>query len=148
MGGGVGWVAHVILVSAQVLLVLTLGLWNLDFRLGLDNISFKDVIKVSTVNVSTKQKVILQRSCRNSTRKHSITETAILQFQGKEKRGISNWTGLYSPGIGQLFDCIVQRDTFEPFFSSIHPFFGFLLPLSRFWLTSFEPSKENSLLLT
>ena len=37
MGGGVvGWVvAHVILVSAQVLLVLTLGLW--DFGLGLDN---------------------------------------------------------------------------------------------------------------
>ena len=33
-GGGVGWVAHVILVSAQVPLVLTLGLW--DFGLGLD----------------------------------------------------------------------------------------------------------------
>ena len=32
-------VAHVILVSAQVLLVLTLGLWTLDFRLGLDNFS-------------------------------------------------------------------------------------------------------------
>ena len=32
------WVAHVILVSAQVLLVLTLGLWTLDFGLGLDNI--------------------------------------------------------------------------------------------------------------
>ena len=30
-------VAHVILVSAQVLLVLTLGLWTLDFGLGLDN---------------------------------------------------------------------------------------------------------------
>ena len=30
MGGWVGgWVAHVILVSAQVLLVLTLGLWTL-----------------------------------------------------------------------------------------------------------------------
>ena len=29
--------AHVILVSAQVLLVLTLGLWTLDFGLGLDN---------------------------------------------------------------------------------------------------------------
>ena len=36
--GGVGWVvAHVILVSAQVLLVLTFGLWTLDFGLGLDN---------------------------------------------------------------------------------------------------------------
>ena len=38
--GGVGWggvVAHVILVSAQVLLVLTLGLRTLDFGLGLDN---------------------------------------------------------------------------------------------------------------
>ena len=32
-----GWVAHVILVSAQVLLVLTLGPWTLDFGLGLDN---------------------------------------------------------------------------------------------------------------
>ena len=32
-----GVVAHVILVSAQVLLVLTLGLWTLDFGLGLDN---------------------------------------------------------------------------------------------------------------
>ena len=32
-----GWVAHVILVSAQVLLVLTLGLWTLDSGLGLDN---------------------------------------------------------------------------------------------------------------
>ena len=33
---GVGWwVAHVVLVSAQVLVVLTLGLW--DFGLGLDN---------------------------------------------------------------------------------------------------------------
>ena len=30
-------VAHVILVSAQVLLVLTLGLRTLDFGLGLDN---------------------------------------------------------------------------------------------------------------
>ena len=30
-----GVVVHVILVSAQVLLVLTLGLW--DFELGLDN---------------------------------------------------------------------------------------------------------------
>ena len=41
MGWG-GWVAHVILVSAQVLLVLTLGLWDFglwDFGLGLDNIS-------------------------------------------------------------------------------------------------------------
>ena len=28
---------YVILVSAQVLLVLTLGLWILDFGLGLDN---------------------------------------------------------------------------------------------------------------
>ena len=37
-GGGGGWVvAHVIIVSAQVLLVLTLGLWTLDFGLGLDN---------------------------------------------------------------------------------------------------------------
>ena len=35
VGGGV--VAHVILVSAQVLLVLTLGLRTLDFGLGLDN---------------------------------------------------------------------------------------------------------------
>ena len=35
--GGGGVVAHVILVSAQVLLVLTLGLWTLDFGLGLDN---------------------------------------------------------------------------------------------------------------
>ena len=35
-----GWVvAPVIFVSAQVLLVLTLGLWTLDFRLGLDNFS-------------------------------------------------------------------------------------------------------------
>ena len=34
--GGVVAVAHVILVSAQVLLVLTLGLWT-DFGLGLDN---------------------------------------------------------------------------------------------------------------
>ncbi len=32
----VGWVAPVIIVSAQVLLILTLGLW--DFGLGLDNI--------------------------------------------------------------------------------------------------------------
>ena len=32
-----GVVAHVILVSAQVLLVLTLGLWTLNFGLGLDN---------------------------------------------------------------------------------------------------------------
>ena len=32
---GVVVVAHVILVSAQALLVLTLGLW--DFELGLDN---------------------------------------------------------------------------------------------------------------
>ena len=33
MGGGVGGVvAHVILVSAQVLLVLTLGLWTLGLR--------------------------------------------------------------------------------------------------------------------
>ena len=32
-----GWVAHMILVSAQVLLVLTLGLRTLDFGLGLDN---------------------------------------------------------------------------------------------------------------
>ena len=31
-------VAHVILVSAQVLLVLTLGLGTLDFGLGLDNL--------------------------------------------------------------------------------------------------------------
>ena len=31
------WVAHVILVSAQVLLVLTLGLRTLDFGVGLDN---------------------------------------------------------------------------------------------------------------
>ena len=30
-------VAHVILVSAKVLLVLTLGLWTFDFGLGLDN---------------------------------------------------------------------------------------------------------------
>ena len=29
MGGGVGWVAHVIIVSAQVLLDLILGLWTL-----------------------------------------------------------------------------------------------------------------------
>ena len=33
MGGVVGWVAHVILVSAQVLLVLTLGLWTSDLGL-------------------------------------------------------------------------------------------------------------------
>ena len=32
-GGVVGWVAHVILVSAQVLLVLTLGLWTSDLGL-------------------------------------------------------------------------------------------------------------------
>ena len=31
--GGVGWVAHVIIVSAKVLLVLTLGLWTLDLGL-------------------------------------------------------------------------------------------------------------------
>ena len=31
-GGGVGWVAHVIIVSAQVLLLLTLGLWTLGLR--------------------------------------------------------------------------------------------------------------------
>ena len=30
--GWVGWVAHVIIVSAQVLLVLTLGLWTLGLR--------------------------------------------------------------------------------------------------------------------
>ena len=36
--GGVGWVAHVIIVSAQVLLVLTLGLWN--FGLGLVSNSY------------------------------------------------------------------------------------------------------------
>ena len=36
-GHVVGWVAHVILVSAQVLLILTLRLWTLDFGLGLDN---------------------------------------------------------------------------------------------------------------
>ena len=35
---GGGMVAHVILVSAQVLLVLTLCPWTLDFGLGLDNI--------------------------------------------------------------------------------------------------------------
>ena len=35
-------VAHVIIVSAQVLLVLTLGLRTLDFRLGLDNILAED----------------------------------------------------------------------------------------------------------
>ena len=32
------WVAHVILVSAQVLLISTLGLRTLDFGLGLDNL--------------------------------------------------------------------------------------------------------------
>ena len=31
------WVAHVIIVSAQVPLVLTLGLWTWDFGPGLDN---------------------------------------------------------------------------------------------------------------
>ena len=31
------WKMSVILVSAQVLLVLTLGLWTLNFGLGLDN---------------------------------------------------------------------------------------------------------------
>ena len=36
-GWGGGVVAHVILVLAQVLLILTLGLWTLDFGLGLDN---------------------------------------------------------------------------------------------------------------
>ena len=35
-----GEVAHRIVVSAQVLLVLTLGLWTLDFGLGLDNLLF------------------------------------------------------------------------------------------------------------
>ena len=42
MLGAAGYmvVAHVILVSAQVLLVLTLGLWTLDFGLGLDNTVF------------------------------------------------------------------------------------------------------------
>ncbi len=30
--GGVVWVAHVIIESAQVLLVLTLGLWTLGLR--------------------------------------------------------------------------------------------------------------------
>ena len=34
-------VAHVILVSAQVLLVLTLGLWTSDFGLGLDKRTWK-----------------------------------------------------------------------------------------------------------
>ena len=33
----VGWVAHGILLSAQVPSVLTLGLWTWDFGLGLDN---------------------------------------------------------------------------------------------------------------
>ena len=38
MVGWVGWwVAHLIIVSAQVLWVLTLGLWTLDFGLRLDN---------------------------------------------------------------------------------------------------------------
>ena len=32
VGGWVGWVAHVILVPAQVPLVLTLGLWTLGLR--------------------------------------------------------------------------------------------------------------------
>ena len=32
-----GWVAHAILVSAQVLFVLILGLWTSDLGLGLDN---------------------------------------------------------------------------------------------------------------
>ena len=36
--GGVGWVAHVILVSAQVPLVLTWDFELWDFGLGLDNI--------------------------------------------------------------------------------------------------------------
>ena len=37
MGLWVVGMANVILVSAQVLLILTLGLWTLDFGLGLDN---------------------------------------------------------------------------------------------------------------
>ena len=36
VGGGVVVVAHVIIVSAQVLSALTLGLWTLHFGLGLD----------------------------------------------------------------------------------------------------------------
>ena len=49
-------VAHVILESAQVLLVLTLGLWTLDFGLGLDKnvekhnnlFMFNLIVKVSS----------------------------------------------------------------------------------------------------
>ncbi len=40
--GGHMVVAHVILVSPQVLMVLTLGLWTLDFGLGLDHIFLLD----------------------------------------------------------------------------------------------------------
>ena len=40
-----GWVAHVILVSAQVPLVLTLGLW--DFGLGLDNIFEQNIVRIA-----------------------------------------------------------------------------------------------------
>ena len=40
-GGGVGWVAHVIIVSAQVLLVLTLGLWTRAWELLTLGISLK-----------------------------------------------------------------------------------------------------------
>ena len=42
-------VAHVILGSAQVLFVLTLGLWTLDFGLGLDNTVFSLVNTLNTV---------------------------------------------------------------------------------------------------
>ena len=38
--GGVGWVAHGILVSSQVPSFLTLGLWTLGLGLGLDNSTF------------------------------------------------------------------------------------------------------------
>ena len=44
-------VAHVILVSAQVLLVLTLGLWTLDFGLGLDNFKCYLIINISKFSI-------------------------------------------------------------------------------------------------
>ena len=57
--GWVGWggvVALVILVSAQVLLVLTLGLWTLDFGLGLDNTLGFHVIMTGEWRGATRRK--------------------------------------------------------------------------------------------
>ena len=43
---GVGWVAHVILVSVQVLLVLTLGLWTFDLTWDLGLTILKGYIDI------------------------------------------------------------------------------------------------------